>query len=66
MPARFAELGDLHQGIDDSAYSLDTLLNGQNATDSTSPAGHPAVRCQPTIWPPGAGVKSGSTGEGGR
>ena len=23
---RFAELGDLHQGIDDSAYSLDTLL----------------------------------------
>ena len=26
VPARFAELGDLHQGIDDSAYSLDTLL----------------------------------------
>src|SRR6476661_2421231 len=26
MPARYAELGDLHQGIDDSAYSLDTLL----------------------------------------
>jgi len=26
VPARFAELGDLHQGIDDSAWSLDTLL----------------------------------------
>ncbi|MBB5850387.1 non-homologous end-joining DNA ligase [Amycolatopsis umgeniensis] len=26
MPARFAELGDLHAGIDDTAYSLDTLL----------------------------------------
>ena len=26
VPARYAELGDLHQGIDDTAYSLDTLL----------------------------------------
>ncbi|WP_039924444.1 non-homologous end-joining DNA ligase [Amycolatopsis decaplanina] len=26
VPARFAELGDLHAGIDDTAYSLDTLL----------------------------------------
>src|SRR5215469_8513566 len=26
VPARFAELGDLHQGIDDSACPLDTLL----------------------------------------
>jgi DNA ligase D len=26
VPARFAELGDLHAGIDDSAYSLQTLL----------------------------------------
>jgi DNA primase len=26
VPGRFAQLGDLHQGIDDSAYSLDTLL----------------------------------------
>ncbi len=26
VPARYAELGDLHQGIDDFAYSLDTLL----------------------------------------
>src|SRR6516225_8470855 len=26
VPARFAELGDLHRGIDDSAYSLDALL----------------------------------------
>jgi DNA primase len=26
VPARYAELGDLHQGIDDSACRLDTLL----------------------------------------
>jgi DNA ligase D len=26
VPGRFAQLGDLHQGIDDSVYSLDTLL----------------------------------------
>ena len=26
VPARFAELGDLHVGIDDRAFSLDTLL----------------------------------------
>jgi DNA ligase D len=26
VPSRFATLGDLHQGIDDVAYSLDTLL----------------------------------------
>jgi DNA ligase D len=26
VPARFARLGDLHQGIDDTAYSLETLL----------------------------------------
>ena len=27
VPGRFAELGDLHAGIDDVAYSLDTLLD---------------------------------------
>jgi DNA primase len=26
VPARFASLGDLHAGIDDTAYSLETLL----------------------------------------
>ena len=26
VPARFARLGDLHQGIDERAYSLDRLL----------------------------------------
>src|SRR5450759_2622833 len=26
VPGRFARLGDLHEGIDDDAYSLDTLL----------------------------------------
>jgi DNA ligase D len=27
VPARFARLGDLHRGIDDHAYTLDTLLD---------------------------------------
>ena len=27
VPARFAERGDLHRGIDDTAYRLDTLLD---------------------------------------
>lgn len=27
VPVRFARLGDLHQGIDDSTYPLDTLLD---------------------------------------
>ena len=27
VPARFAELGDLHGGIDDHAYSIQTLLD---------------------------------------
>ena len=26
VPARFAAMGDLHAGIDDTAYRLDTLL----------------------------------------
>ena len=26
MPARFAQLGDLHAGIDDAAFSLEPLL----------------------------------------
>jgi DNA primase len=26
VPGRFAKLGDLHDGIDDAVYSLDTLL----------------------------------------
>jgi DNA ligase D len=26
VPARFAQLGDLHRGIDDTTYSIDTLL----------------------------------------
>jgi hypothetical protein len=26
VPARYAELGDLHEGIDDAVYALDELL----------------------------------------
>ena len=33
VPARFAKLGDLHQGIDGSAHSLDTLLKWAERDD---------------------------------
>ena len=33
VPARFAKLGDLHQGIDGSARSLDTLLDWADRDD---------------------------------
>jgi DNA ligase D len=42
VPARFAALGDLHRGIDDTAYSLQTLLEWaeRDERDGTSdPAG---------------------------
>ncbi|WP_018683550.1 non-homologous end-joining DNA ligase [Actinokineospora enzanensis] len=43
VPARFAELGDLHAGIDDTAYRLDELLSSadrderEGATDPGEP-----------------------------
>lgn len=40
VPARFAELGDLHAGIDDTAYRLDTLLDWaqrDERSEGTSP-----------------------------
>ena len=40
VPARFAELGDLHQGIDDYAYPLDTLLEWAEHNDLTRTAHH--------------------------
>lgn len=44
VPARFAELGDLHAGIDDVAYSLDTLLAWAERDDAVPepPAHEPA------------------------
>jgi DNA ligase D len=33
VPARFARLGDLHRGIDDHAYTLDTLLEWADRDD---------------------------------
>jgi DNA ligase D len=43
VPARFAALGDLHAGIDDAAYSLDTLLQwaDRDERDGTSDPGDP-------------------------
>src|SRR5579859_2257464 len=46
VPARFARLGDLHAGIDDQAYSVDTLLawadrDGLDPADPADPADPP-------------------------
>jgi DNA ligase D len=35
VPARFATLGDLHEGIDDAAYSLETLLEWADRDELT-------------------------------
>ena len=40
VPARFAALGDLHDGIDDSTYALDTLLEWADR-DERAGAGDP-------------------------
>jgi DNA ligase D len=39
VPARFAELGDLHAGIDDTAYSLDPLLEWAERDEKAGLAG---------------------------
>ena len=43
VTARFAALGDLHGGIDDTAYSLETLLEWaeRDERDGTSDPGDP-------------------------
>jgi DNA ligase D len=43
VPARFAALGDLHAGIDDAAYSLETLLEwaDRDERDDTPDPGDP-------------------------
>jgi DNA ligase D len=38
VPARFAALGDLHAGIDDTAYSLQTLLEWAERDERDGPA----------------------------
>jgi hypothetical protein len=40
MPKRFAELGDLHAGIDDAVYALDELLDWADR-DSADEPGEP-------------------------
>ena len=37
VPARFAALGDLHEGIDDGAFSLDTLLDWAERDERDEP-----------------------------
>jgi DNA ligase D len=41
VPARFAELGDLHATIDDEAFSLDTLLEWAERDEKAGLAGPP-------------------------
>ncbi|HEY3612518.1 MAG TPA: hypothetical protein VGK92_02385, partial [Gaiellales bacterium] len=53
MPARFAELGDLHAAIDDVAHSLQPLLDlyehdaGEGATDMPYPPDYPKMPGEP-------------------
>jgi DNA ligase D len=50
MPARFAELGDLHERIDDAAYSLEPLLElyeGQGDVDMPYPPDYPKMPGEP-------------------
>jgi DNA ligase D len=53
MPARFAELGDLHAGIDDTAHSLQPLLDmyesdaGQGQADMPYPPDYPKMPGEP-------------------
>ena len=46
VPARFAALGDLHSGIDNTAYSLQTLLQWaeRDERDGASDPGRPRAR----------------------
>jgi DNA ligase D len=41
MPARFAELGDLHAGIDDAVFAIDPLLEWADRDAKDSPAEEP-------------------------
>jgi DNA ligase D-like protein (predicted polymerase) len=47
VPARFAELGDLHRGIDSDHYSLDGLLEWAERDERHPPAGRapPSLSC---------------------
>jgi len=38
VPARFAELGDLHAGIDDAVFSIDELLDWADRDGAGIPA----------------------------
>ncbi|MEP9393466.1 non-homologous end-joining DNA ligase [Gordonia sp. VNK1] len=48
MPARFAELGDLHAEIDDVAFRIDDLLDWAER-DSGDEAGHPSEVDDPDV-----------------
>ena len=50
MPKRFAEVGDLHAGIDDAAMSLEPLLDlyeRQGAGDAPYPPQFPKMAGEP-------------------
>ena len=60
VPARFARLGDLHRGIDDSAYSLDTAA-GMGRPRRAGVAAPPAVAGAQTAASPGSSRSATST-----
>jgi hypothetical protein len=61
VPARFAKLGDLHQGIDGSAYPLDTLLEWEERDDLDQSRASPGA--DPAASPASAEAGSHSRGD---
>jgi len=47
VPARYAELGDLHAGIDDTAFSLETLLEWAERDEKSGLSGPPDAEDDP-------------------
>jgi len=47
MPGRFAELGDLHAGIDQAVWSLDQLLEWSDRDAEKATGNHPNPMCDP-------------------
>ena len=70
MPARFDEIGDPHAGIDERAYSLDSLLElstrheREGQGDAPWPPQYAKAPGEPTRAPPSRRARSKSPGKG--
>ena len=68
MPARFAEVGDRHAQIDDTAHSLQPLLDmyeAEGATDMPYPPDYPKMPGEPKrVQPAVLHAKTGAAGHG--